>query len=131
MNNCNVLGLNIFKYNQAGLFVFSLAITGLNYMHGSSMLFWVVWFVMLLIINFIWYCFSDVRWNEENFVIEKFLKKRIIATSEFIKVERLFFNVFVIKFRDANFYYIGDHKSVFENSSDITNRIITSIKKID
>lgn len=128
MTNYNSLGLNIFKYNQAGLLVFSLLIIGVNYMLGSSPLFWFILFGILLVINFIWYSFSDVKWNKDNFVIEKFLKKKVIASDEFVKVDRLFFNVFVIKFTGDKFYYVGDYKSVFENISDITNRILTNIQ---
>lgn len=128
MTNYNSLGLNIVKYNQAGLFVFSLFIIGVNYMLGSSLLFWLVLFGMLLVVNFIWYSFSDIKWNKENFVIEKFFKKNVIASDEFIKVERLFFNFFVIKFTGAKFYYVDNYKSVFENSSDITKKIKANIQ---
>ena len=127
--NHHPLGSNTFKHNQAGLVAFSLLIIGGNSIFGSSALFWFTLSGTLLAINFIWYSFSDVKWNQESFIIEKFLKKRVIASSEFIKVDRLFFSVFVIEFTTAKFYYVGDYNSVFENASDITNRIITSINK--
>lgn len=76
----------------------------------------------------IWYSFSDVKWNKENFVIEKFLRKRIIASNEFIKVERLVFNVLIITFTGSKFYYVGDYRSIFESPSDITNKIIADIR---
>jgi hypothetical protein len=128
MINYSSLGLNIFKYNQAGLSVFSLLILGINYMLGSSLFFWFLLFGMLIVINLIWYSFSDIKWNKEDFIIEKFLKKKIIASSEFIKVDKLFFNVFVIKFTGSKFYYVGDYRSIFENPSDITNKIIADIR---
>jgi hypothetical protein len=124
MTQFNSLGLNVFKYNQAGLFVFSLLLIGFNYLLGSSLYFWFVLVGMLIILNLIWYSFSDIKWNNESFVIEKFLKKKVIASNEFIKVDRLFISVFVITFTSNKFYYVGDYKSIFENSSDITNRII-------
>lgn len=123
MTKYNSLGLGMFKYNQAGLFVFSLLILWVNYMLRSSLFFWILLIIILIIINLIWYSFSDVKWNKDHFVIEKFLKKKVIVSNEFIKVDRLFFNVFVIKFINGKFYYIGDFKSIFENSSDITNTI--------
>lgn len=127
-NNYNSLGLGMFKYNQAGLAFFSLLILGINYILGSSLFFWFFLFGMLIIINLIWYLFSDIKWNKENFVIEKLFKKKIIASTEFIKVERLFFNVFVIKFIGRKFYYVGDYRSIFENPADITNKIIVNIR---
>jgi hypothetical protein len=129
MANYKSLGLNTFKYNQAALLVFSLLIIGINYILGSSLFFWFILILMLLFINLIWYSFSDVRWNKEEFVIEKFLKKKKIASNEFVRVDRLVFNVFVIQFTCAKYYFMGDFKSVFENSSQITNKIIADISE--
>nr|WP_068890403.1 hypothetical protein [Pedobacter panaciterrae] len=128
MTNYSSLGLNIFKYNQAGLLVFSLLIILVNYVHGSSLFFWLFLLGMLVIINLIWNLFSDVKWNKEYFVIEKFLRKRTVAANEFISVERLFSNVFVIRFTGSKFYYLGGFKSIFENASDITNKIIADTR---
>jgi hypothetical protein len=124
MTPYNSLGLNIFKYNQAGLFGFSLLIIGLNYLLGSPLYFWFILFGMLIILNLLWYFFSVIEWNSESFLIKKFLKKKVIALCEFIKVERLFLNVFVIIFTGNKFYYVGGYESIFENSSAITSQII-------
>lgn len=128
MTSYSSLGLNIFRYNQAGLLVFSLLIIGVNHLLGSTLFFLFLLFGMIVIINLIWNLFSDIKWNKEIFVIEKFLRKKVIASNEFIKVERLFFNVFMITFTDSKFYYIGNFRSISENASDITNKIIADIR---
>lgn len=40
MTSYSSLGLNLFKYNQIALLVFSLLITGVNYILGASLFFW-------------------------------------------------------------------------------------------
>ncbi len=78
---------------------------------------------MIIFINFIWYSFSDIEWNEDVFVIEKFMMKKQIPSTKFLKVERLFFNFFVIKFTDSKYYYLGKLNTIFKKDSDITSSI--------
>lgn len=125
----NSLGIGIFKYNQALAFICSLLIIAINFMLGSSLFFWTFLIGMLLIINLIWYLFSDIKWNSEFFVIEKFLRKNEIPSSRFVKIDRIFFNVFVIRFTTSKFYYAGDFKSLFESPIDITNTIKANLNK--
>jgi hypothetical protein len=123
MNSYRTLGLKISKYNQIALFIFSILIIGLNLIIGSEIIFWIFMIMMLLIINLIWYSFSDVKWSKEKFIVEKFLMKKEIPFNEFLSVDRLILGIFVIKFTNNKFYYIGGIKSFFTNTTAITNEI--------
>lgn len=83
--------------------------------------------MMLLMINIIWYSFSDIKWNDKEFIIEKFLMKRKIPVNEFLSVDRLVLGFFVIKFKNNKFYYIGGLKSIFKDTATITNEIRNNV----
>ena len=119
----------MYKYNQILLLVFSIFVIIINLIIGSSITFWFFLIGMLLIINLIWYCFNDIKWNTDHFIVEKFLSRREISSDNFIGVERLFLNVFVIRFNGSKFYYTGGIQSFFENADDITNSIKAQLLK--
>lgn len=119
----NTLGLSINKYNQFFLLVFSFLLIGVNYIIGSSFYFWTFLIVMILIINVIWYLFSDIKWNKEEFIIEKFLMRKKIPSKEFVKVQKLLFNIFIITFTGKKYYYFGNFMLFSENDFDTTAKI--------
>jgi uncharacterized membrane protein YdbT with pleckstrin-like domain len=120
-----MLGSGIAKYLQITLLIFSLFLISILYLVGADLYFWMFFIAGLFIVNLIYYSFSDVKFNNERFVIEKMFFKKEIPSIDFIKVDRLplSFGVFSIKFADNRYYYSSDFKSIFKNSSEITNEI--------
>ncbi len=123
------LGLRNNRYNQIFLFVFSFLIIGANYIIGSSPAFWLLLLVMIGIINLIYYVFSDIKYNSNTFIIEKLFFKKTIPSTNFVAVKKHLFNIYILKFTDGRFYYFGDLKSFFDNTSDINERIKAGLAK--
>ncbi len=73
--------------------------------------------------NLIYYAFSDIKYNSEAFIIEKLFSKKQVSAKNFISVEKRLFNISIIKFTDGVFYYFGDFKALFEDISNINERI--------
>ncbi|MEB0248595.1 MULTISPECIES: hypothetical protein [unclassified Mucilaginibacter] len=84
---------------------------------------------MISLINLIYYAFSDIKYNSDAFIIEKLFFKKEISSKIFIGVEKRLFNIFCIKFKGSKFYYWGDPKSFFEETSDINDRIKERLAK--
>jgi hypothetical protein len=122
------LGLGTNKYNQIFLLVFSFFMSGANYFIGSSDAFWLVLLIMTIVINLLYYPFNDIKYNTEAFIIEKLFSKKEVSSKKFISVEKRLFNIFIIKFTEGKFYYLGDFKSLFEDTSSINERVKSAIK---
>jgi hypothetical protein len=125
LSNYTLLGFGIAKYAQVVLLIFSLFFLAILYSIGGSFTLWLFTVIPLVIINLIYYFVSDIKFNSEKFIIEKMFFKKEIASTEFIKVERLPFpfNVFSIKFESHRFFYLSDFRSFFKSSNDLTEAI--------
>lgn len=123
------LGINVFEYNQIGLVIFSILVVVANFILGSSWLFLFLLLFVIIIVNLIWYAFTDISWNYESFKIKKFLFTRIISSNEFIKVDRVLLNFFVIVFNGSKYYYLGNYDSIFKNIVELNNEIRNKIEK--
>ena len=122
-DNYRSLGLTIFKLNQIFLLVFSFFLIGINYVLGSSLIFWFLLLIGVSLINLIWYAFADIKWNNEHFIVEKLFMTKVIPSDRFEQVTQMLFNIYIIKFTTNHFYYMGDLPSYLKNSSEITAEI--------
>lgn len=123
MKNYNYIGLPIAKAYQMisvifSVFVLIIAVLITNYL--AMLLFFIA---IAVLINGLWYIFSNIKFNSDFFYVEKFLWKKRLPSSEFIKVEKIILNFYYIKFIHGKYYFFGDLKSIF-NSGDHLNDAI-------
>lgn len=119
----NTLGYFFTKWNQIIGIVFTVIFIIILSFIGAQVQFWVIYLSGLFIINGIWYSFSDIKYNGEEFVIEKFLFKKKIPANEFIRVEKVFLNICSITFVKNKFYYYGGHNMFFDDIKGINDEI--------
>ncbi|RYZ98028.1 MAG: hypothetical protein EOP47_20305 [Sphingobacteriaceae bacterium] len=122
MEKYSTLGFAFVKHNQLIGLIFSTLLIIAACFIGAPIYFWFVYISGIVAINRIWYCFCDIKWNKESFVIEKFLYKKEIPSEKFVSIERSVFWL-TINFTDCKFYFFDDLGSFFKNTEDITNSI--------
>lgn len=126
-NNFEKLGLSGFRYMQIVCFLGTLLMLLANYLIGASLGFWAIFAGGLFIVNWIWNLFSDVKWDKEGFIIEKFLRKKEIPSNEFVRIDRFFLNVYTLRFKNDKYLYLAGLDSIF--SDDYADKLTLSIKE--
>lgn len=115
-NSYTELGRNIFKYIQIVSILFSLLLIVVLIITGSSFYFSVVFAISIVLLNLYWNIFKDIKWNTKCFVIDSLFRKKIEKAEDFLKIERIFFNISKIKFRNKEYYYVEELASIFTDS---------------
>jgi len=123
------IGLRIAKAYQILALSFSFLFIALNLLLGVTIYIMLFFLLIAVLINGYFYLFANVKYNAQEFVIEKFLWKRILPADQFIKVEKLFFNFYAIRFVNHRYYFRGDIKSIFLRSEYMTNDILKVIEQ--
>ncbi|NCD68818.1 hypothetical protein [Mucilaginibacter agri] len=123
----NFIGLRIAKAYQILTLLFSILFLGITFLLGSSISVDLFFLLVAFLINAFYYLFIDIKYNSQEFVIEKFLWRRSLPSDQFIKVEKLFFNFYVIGFAKNKYFFREDIKSIFKDGEYKTNEILNRL----
>jgi len=127
-NSYKVLGMNFNKVNQALVVFFSILFLGFLYSQHIQEPELIILIICILLMDYIWYLFTDIKFNAAEFVIERFLYSKKIPTSDFVRIRRIFFNFYRIEFLKKKFIFLGDVGSIFD--SNYESKLISEINSI-
>ena len=123
------IGSGLSKYFHFTLSFMSLFFIVIFYLLNVSQLIWLVSLSIMLILHLYCYIFCDVKYDNKEFVIERFLWKRKIPADKFVCISRIYvINVFIIRFNDCSFYYHGDINSFLRDFDGATDDIKSRLK---
>jgi hypothetical protein len=118
------IGLGVSQYMQLTLSIISIFLILIFYLIGLSQSIWFAFAAIILVAHLTSYFFCDIKYNEKEFVIEKFLWRRRIPAGEFICVSKIYvFNIIIVRFTNCNYYIHPDLKSIFKDPDLITDEI--------
>ncbi len=118
------LGSGIVRYVQVTLITLSIFLGSIVFLFRGSLHSYLIFAFALIAVNLIVLCFSDIKWNTEQFVVEKLFAKKVIPSHTFVEVNRLMlFNVLIVKFNAKRYYCIGDIGTILKSGDELTNEI--------
>lgn len=124
------IGLGISKYIQVTTTIFSLFLLFINYLLGSTLGFWLILICFLLLFHIIPYFFCDIKYNKEEFVIERLCWSKKLPANEFIRINRSFMiTISIIRFTHNSYYFYGNVRSLFKSSDKITTNIKSQLNQ--